>query len=73
MACAREPSSRERRDRSVMASSVEEVPTRAVGPYLMQRTLGKGQTGTGREGGEGGGVGCPGRRGGSAVCLFVCV
>lgn len=24
---------------------VEDVPTRAVGPYLLQRTLGKGQTG----------------------------
>ena len=26
-------------------ASVEDVPTRAVGPYLIQRTLGKGQTG----------------------------
>ena len=28
-----------------MASPVEDVQTRAVGPYLLQRTLGKGQTG----------------------------
>ena len=26
-------------------ASVEDVTTRAVGPYLLQRTLGKGQTG----------------------------
>jgi len=28
-----------------MASKTEEISTRAVGPYLLQRTLGKGQTG----------------------------
>lgn len=30
---------------AVMASRSEEISTRAVGPYLLQRTLGKGQTG----------------------------
>lgn len=28
-----------------MASRSDEISTRAVGPYLLQRTLGKGQTG----------------------------